>query len=84
MLILVLRPGRHWGFFSWKGDVSVAPGVDMTDALYARPDQAATQGGRPVSPRPVCISGNWRGLFIAHLDVKWPAFGNTFYARSLY
>lgn len=33
----------------------MAPGVDMTDALYALPDQAATQRGAP-NPRVLSAS----------------------------
>lgn len=46
----------------------------MTDALYARPARAATQGGRP-APRSCLPLRSRRDLFIAHHDVKRPPLG---------
>lgn len=56
-------------FFFWKGNVSLAP-LLMRQMLftYVLTRPPLLEPTRPL--RFVCISGNERGLFITHLDVK--------------
>lgn len=63
---------------SWKGNVSLAPCADVTNALYIALTKLPLTAGRPrPALRFVCISGNERGLFISHRDVRGPAFGTA-------